>query len=153
MPQPGSSQPQASPQAHSQPSSREHTPLQPQQQPQPRAEPPLVRRLSEHSEVMLDRLLTFERDFEEITAMTAAIAEAFRCGAVPPGKARDDLAQLEARLDRIQCEGIDSVDTYELRSGREQARALRKSLTRRAEEMHGSMEKLFLELRDAVPKR
>jgi len=80
---------------------------------------------------MMDKLLDFERQFEEIDASTAAISEAFSCGQFAASQARDELAQLEATLDRLQCEGVDSIDTYELGSGQEQARSLRKILTRR----------------------
>ena len=43
--------------------------------------------------------------------------------------------------------GVDSIDTYELESGKEHARALRKELTRQAEELHDRMEALFKEIK------
>lgn len=107
--------------------------------------------MSARSEHTFERLLDFERQFEEIDASVARIEAGFRNGD-PPGKARDELAQLEATLDRLQCEGIDSIDTYELQSGKEQARALRKVLTRRAEQMHGKMDEIFKDLMQALKK-
>jgi len=101
----------------------------------------------------MERLLDFERQFEEIDAGTGAIGEALGCGQISIGKARDDLAQLEARLDRLQCEGVDSIDTFELKTGKEQARALRKVLTRRAEQMHTRMDDLFKQIKQLMPKK
>lgn len=107
--------------------------------------------MSARSEHTFERLIDFERQFEEIDASVARIEAGLHNGD-PVGKARDELAQLEARLDRLQCEGVDSIDTYELQSGKEQARALRKVLTRRAEQMHGKMDEIFKEILQALKK-
>eukprot|EP00405_Crypthecodinium_cohnii_P052658 CAMPEP_0206590894 /NCGR_PEP_ID=MMETSP0325_2-20121206/39913_1 /ASSEMBLY_ACC=CAM_ASM_000347 /TAXON_ID=2866 /ORGANISM="Crypthecodinium cohnii, Strain Seligo" /LENGTH=276 /DNA_ID=CAMNT_0054099977 /DNA_START=183 /DNA_END=1010 /DNA_ORIENTATION=+ len=92
----------------------------------------MERKFSARSAHTLDRLWDFEQQFEEIDATTASIVDAFRSGVLQSGKARDDLAQLEARLDKLQCDGIDSIDTFELKTGKDQARAHRKALTKRA---------------------
>merc|ERR1719336_1268324 len=100
----------------------------------------------------MEQLIDFERQFDEIDARTAEIYAGFQGGQIIPGKARDDLAQLEARLDRLQCEGVDSIETFDLQSGKDQARALRKVLTRRAEQMHERMDDLFAEIKQAMKK-
>lgn len=125
----------------------EHVPSLPLP-PQRRAE----RQLSARSEFIMEQLLDFERQFEDIDASVAAIEAAFRSGELTPGKARDDLAQLEARLDRLQCEGVDSIETFELQSGKDQARALRKVLTRRAEQMHGKFDDIFQEIKGVLKR-
>ncbi|CAK0894269.1 unnamed protein product [Prorocentrum cordatum] len=108
------------------------------------------RRLSSKSEFMMDRLADFEQQFTEIEAEVGRIEGDLEDNSVLPGRARDHLAQLEARLDKLQCHGVDSLDTFELQSGKDQARALRKVLTRRAETMHDRMDALFKQLRDAM---
>lgn len=105
-----------------------------------------TRRLSEKSLHTLSRLRHFESDFDEVSA------ELVRIGAElgDPGVTRatasrafDELAQLEARLDKLQFEGVDSVETLDLQSGKEESRALRKKLTGRAESMHSELEVLL----------
>jgi len=110
------------------------------------------RQLTARSEFIMDKLLDFERQFEEIDVTTMHIDEALRAGLEMPSQARDRLAQLEARLDRLQCEGVDSIDTFELTSGKDQARALRKTLTRRAEQMHEKMDNIFAYIKQAMKK-
>jgi len=115
--------------------------LDPQRAPQ--------KRFSCKSEDILGRLGEFEEQFLGIDVSIRRIAEGFHSAEVTPGKARDDLAQLEALLDKLQFNGVDSIDTYELESGKEHARSLRKELTRQAEELHGRMEALFKEIRQS----
>lgn len=98
----------------------------------------------------MERLVDFEQQFRDIDATVAAIAAALAAQQTTPGRARDELAQLEARLDKLQCQGVDCIDTLELKSGKEQARALRKALTKRAEQMHVEMDELFAAIKEAA---
>merc|ERR1712032_767035 len=91
----------------------------------------------------MEQLCDFERQFDEIDASVSGIEEALEQHSMAPGRARDTLAQMEARLDKLQCHGVDCIDTFELKSGKDQARALRKVLTRRAEQMHDRMDRIF----------
>jgi len=86
----------------------------------------------------LSQLDEFRLQFDEIDTAVA------RLEAAP---ARDELAQLEARLDRLQCHGVDSLVTSELSpSSKELARSMRRELTRRAEQMHCRMDVLFRDI-------
>lgn len=108
------------------------------------------RKLSCRSKSMLGRLGEFEDQFVEIDATIQSIHKAFHSGEMPPGRARDDLAQLEALLDKLQFNGVDCIDTFELESGKDQARALRKELTKKADGLHERMEVLFKEIKEAA---
>merc|ERR1719210_1017244 len=101
---------------------------------------------------MMEQLTEFERQIFEIDNAATDIENALSCQHITFGKARDNLAQLEATLDKLQCYGVDSIDTFELQSGKDQARALRKVLTRRAEQMHGKFDDIFQELKNALKK-
>merc|ERR1712203_824170 len=75
------------------------------------------------------RLGTFEG---QVTAIERAVSSR----QISIGKARDDLAQVEAALDRLQCKGIDSVSTLELAEAqRATARERKRELTRRSERL------------------
>jgi len=96
----------------------------------------------------MEQLLEFEQQFAEIERNVQAIEGALGSQDIAPGQARDHLAQLEARLNKLQCDGVDSIDTFELKTGKDQARALRKVLTRRAELMHNHMEGIFQRIKE-----
>lgn len=102
---------------------------------------------------MMEQLTEFERQYTEIDHAVTDIEDALNCQQITHGKARDDLAQLEAKLDKLQFNGVDSIDTFELQTGKEQARALRKVLTRRAEQMHTRMDAIFQEILAAMSKK
>eukprot|EP00747_Dinoflagellata_sp_TGD_P209872 gnl/TRDRNA2_/TRDRNA2_83246_c0_seq1.p1 gnl/TRDRNA2_/TRDRNA2_83246_c0~~gnl/TRDRNA2_/TRDRNA2_83246_c0_seq1.p1 ORF type:complete len:314 (-),score=59.34 gnl/TRDRNA2_/TRDRNA2_83246_c0_seq1:127-930(-) len=115
----------------------------------------LDRRFSGISESTLGKLEQYAQEFDGIEAGMGQIEQLFREKQVLPGKANSELAQLEAKLDRLQCNGVDSIETFELVSGKEQARALRKELTKRAEQLHDKMDALFKEIKEdmqASPK-
>ena len=63
-------------------------------------------------------------------------------------KAKQHLAQLNGELEMLQFEGIDSVVTAELKSGRTEAREERKRLTKLAEETHELIHVLSLDLKN-----
>lgn len=107
--------------------------------------------MSRLSEDTVSQLETFERQFDDIERQMRDIVASWRAGHVAPGKARTDLAQLEAKLDKIQCNGVDSIETYELTSGKDTAKALRKELTKRAELIHERMDQVFQELKASQP--
>lgn len=67
---------------------------------------------------------------------------------VTPGQARADLAQLEARLDRLQCHSIDAVSTAGLSSQDEDAaRTLRRHLVKQVEQLQGRLDETFERLK------
>ncbi|KAF4662755.1 hypothetical protein FOZ61_002240 [Perkinsus olseni] len=70
-------------------------------------------------------------------------------GEMSIGKAKDDLAQIEARLDKLQFNGIDSVQTVDLHSGKEPAKAARKELVRQAENLSARIDKIFKQIKEA----
>ncbi|KAF4725673.1 hypothetical protein FOZ63_029481 [Perkinsus olseni] len=70
-------------------------------------------------------------------------------GEMSVGKAKDDLAQVEARLDKLQFNGIDSVQTVDLHSGKEPAKAARKELVRQAEDLSARIDKIFKQIKEA----
>lgn len=73
-----------------------------------------------------------------------AIVEAFDEEATTGGQARDNLAQLEARLAKLQCNGIDAVSTAGLAPDKaEVAKMLRKELTNKAERLQSRMDGMF----------
>jgi len=122
------------------------------QQHEPPSRPRMVdRKLSLESEKTLGQLVDFEREFNEIDRGTQEIQEALLRGETSAGQAKTDLALLEANLDKLQCKGVDSIETMDLHSGKERARALRKELTKRAEGMHERMDALFKEIKRRLP--
>jgi len=67
---------------------------------------------------------------------------------VTPGQARADLAQLEARLDRLQCHSIDAVSTAGLSSQDEDAaRTLWRHLVKQVEQLQGRLDETFERLK------
>lgn len=83
-----------------------------------------------------------------LEAAVFALCRAVQASEISPGQAHGDLAQLEARLDKLQCDGIDSVDTTPLAAAdRESARHLRRDLTRRADQLHGQIDGTFAGLK------
>eukprot|EP00747_Dinoflagellata_sp_TGD_P198082 gnl/TRDRNA2_/TRDRNA2_70236_c0_seq1.p1 gnl/TRDRNA2_/TRDRNA2_70236_c0~~gnl/TRDRNA2_/TRDRNA2_70236_c0_seq1.p1 ORF type:complete len:209 (+),score=36.73 gnl/TRDRNA2_/TRDRNA2_70236_c0_seq1:24-650(+) len=98
---------------------------------------------SPSSKNTLRDLAQYLEKFDDIEAGIEEMESSFIEGQILPSKANTDLAQLEAKLDKLQCNGVDSVETFQLGSGKDQAKALRKYLTKRAEQLHGKMDELF----------
>lgn len=99
--------------------------------------------MSGKSRDTVEKLAGFRRSFDDIEASMEQLVASVRTGGVLLGRARDELAQLEASLDQLQCKGVDSVDTFGLSSGRDLAKSFRKELTGRAERIHDSMDESF----------
>eukprot|EP00927_Polykrikos_kofoidii_P034133 TRINITY_DN28971_c0_g1_i1.p1 TRINITY_DN28971_c0_g1~~TRINITY_DN28971_c0_g1_i1.p1 ORF type:complete len:318 (-),score=59.30 TRINITY_DN28971_c0_g1_i1:25-978(-) len=100
-------------------------------------------RLSIKSAKALETLRLFEQRFDRISDSVLIIEAELKAGVTQPGYACDELAQLEAELDKIQCNGVDSIETSGLETGRDEARAKRKALTKRSESLHTVMDNLF----------
>ncbi|CAJ1373748.1 unnamed protein product [Effrenium voratum] len=67
---------------------------------------------------------------------------------VTPGQARNDLAQLEAHLEKLQCQSIDSVSTAGLSSeDQDAARSFRRQLTKAVEKLQGQLDQTFEDLK------
>lgn len=103
----------------------------------------LMRTLGSKSYDTVMKLSDFRSRFDDIDASMERLIASLQTSGAPLGKTRGELAQLEATLDRLQCKGVDSVDTFELSSGKELARSIRKELTGRAEKMHARMDEGF----------
>ena len=56
------------------------------------------------------------------------------------GAARDTLAQLYGDVGKVLCNELDAVETGELNSGKDDARAERKSLVNRAQQLSDNIE-------------
>ena len=69
-------------------------------------------------------------------------------GAESRRRLRGSVAQLWGDLERVQFEGIDAVLIAELRSGKDAARDLRRSLTKRIAELTSRLENLKTQLDD-----
>lgn len=109
----------------------------------------LDRRMSSKSEDTVEKLADFRRQFDDIEASMNGIVGSLHLKDTNLGKARDELAQLEATLDKLQCKGVDSIDTFELDSGKDVAKSMRKELTARAEKIHDRMDEIFKEIKQA----
>lgn len=112
-------------------------------QPPKEDEDSITRTLSSKSLDTIEKLSGFKRRFDDIEASMEQLIASVRTSRLPLGTARTELAQLEAALDRLQCKGIDSVDTFELSSGKDLAKSMRKELTGQAEKIHDFMDEIF----------
>ncbi|EER19360.1 60S acidic ribosomal protein p2, putative [Perkinsus marinus ATCC 50983] len=94
----------------------------------------------------LDKLEAALRDVEnEVTKIEQDLIS----GKMSLGKGKDVLAQIEARLDKLQFNGIDSVETVDLHSGKEPAKAARKELVREAERLSARIDTIFKQIKAA----
>lgn len=100
----------------------------------------------------LFELRNLEAQLQQLEIGVGETQEALRYGRAPLGQARDQLAQLEASLDRLQCKGVDCVSIAELSAAEQDfARVHRRALTRRIEALHEEIDAIFKCLRK-VPK-
>jgi len=99
---------------------------------------------------MTDGHTSVKSDFlGQIAAVEAAVLQvesALQSSCTSIGQARTELAQLEARLEHLQCKGIDSVPNSVLASDEQSAKQMRKEFTRRAELLHQRLGGLFVGL-------
>jgi hypothetical protein len=87
-----------------------------------------------------------ENQMQEISRKLCVVLEALEEEAVTMGKARDNFAQLESRLQKLQCQGIDCVSLDGLSPRKsEEVRAIRRELTRKAEHLQSELDKIFAE--------
>jgi len=103
----------------------------------------LRRTLSRKSYDTVMTLSNFRRSFDDIEASIEQLTVSIQSTETPVGRARTELAQLEATLDKLQCKGVDSVETFELSSGKELAKSIRKELTDRADIIHDRIDEVF----------
>lgn len=102
---------------------------------------------------MMAQLAGFEQQLTELDRAVGAVEAGLSSHQLMPGQARDHLAQVEAQLDKLQCNGVDSIDTFELQSGKQEARSLRKELTRRGETLHDRIEAIFGCIKELLNKK
>lgn len=101
---------------------------------------------------MMAQLAGFGRQLDALDEEIGNIEASLDASQLLPGQARDSLAQVEAQLDKLQCHGLDSVDTFDLQSGKLEAKSLRKSLTHRGEVMHQRIEAIFARIKELMQK-
>ncbi|KAF4649039.1 hypothetical protein FOL46_002172 [Perkinsus olseni] len=86
---------------------------------------------------------------QQLTGVEAEVrqVESDLCsGVLTAERAQHVLAQVEARLDKLQFKGIDEIETGNLHSGKETAKHARKELVRRAEMLSRRIESIFRHL-------
>jgi len=105
--------------------------------------------MSGRSRDAVEKLSGFGRSLDDIEASLEQLVSSLRTSGVSLRRARDELAQLEANLDRLQCKGVDSVDMSELGSGTDLAKSIRKELTGRTEKIHDRMDESFKAIKHA----
>jgi len=92
----------------------------------------------------LERLQELQEQINKLQDGLQKVEAELNMAEITPAQARDVLAQLEARLDQVQCKGIDSVSMEGLVVERqEEARFLRKALTRQAESLQDRFDTAF----------
>lgn len=100
--------------------------------------------ITRSTEGPMAELSASEARLETLAVSIGASLDAFQAGRSTPGQARDALAQLEAQVDCLQCEGIDSVSIADLpATEQDAARALRRALTRRLEALQARLDASF----------
>ncbi|CAD7940405.1 unnamed protein product [Amoebophrya sp. A120] len=109
----------------------------------------LQRQMSQPSQQTLELLQDLATQYNDLVERTNEIEAEFRAGQVTTGKATTDLSQIEAAANKLQEKGVDSVQIAELHSGKETARALRRSLNAGLESFFERLSDLFRDLRAA----
>ncbi|CAE7570889.1 unnamed protein product, partial [Symbiodinium sp. CCMP2456] len=97
-----------------------------------------------------ERLKGCEAQLQSARAELRSTEDALQTLQVSPGQAWNDLAQLEARLDQLQCKGIDFVSTEGLSTeDEESARTKRRQLTKAVANLQDQVEAVFDRLKSA----
>ncbi|EER05501.1 hypothetical protein Pmar_PMAR011526 [Perkinsus marinus ATCC 50983] len=91
-----------------------------------------------------------DRQLADIEAEVRQVEGELDSGCLTPERAQHVLAQVEARLDKLQFRGIDEIETGNLHSGKETAKYARKELVRRAEQLSQKIESIFRHLHAAA---
>jgi len=90
---------------------------------------------------------------QALESKVGVILEALEEEAVTPGQAKDKLAQIEAKLAKLQCNGIDCVSTAGLPPGTaDEVRAQRKELTAKAESLQLRLDEIFIQIKSMSNK-
>ncbi|CAD7932325.1 unnamed protein product [Amoebophrya sp. A25] len=105
------------------------------------------RQMSLPSKETLEVLEMLAKSYQELVDRANGIEADFRTGTSSGGKATTALSQVEADANRLQEKGVDSVQIAELHSGKETARALRRSLNQGLEDFFERLGFLFKEFR------
>lgn len=91
---------------------------------------------------------------QALESKVGVILEALEEEAVTPGQARDRLAQIEAKLSKLQCKGIDCVSTEGLAPEMaDEVRTLRKQLTGKAENLQSRLDDLFSQIKSMLSNK
>ena len=93
-------------------------------------------------------MLSLEEELGYLEARTSPSARNMgeNISSVIHNKAKNDCAQMIGNLDKLQYEQIDAVITAELKSGKHDAKELRKSLNQRCEKIRSRLLKLHSKL-------
>jgi tetratricopeptide (TPR) repeat protein len=98
--------------------------------------------------VVLER---FQTHFDEISKNVGVVDQKFANGELQPGRGMNELAQLEAQLEKLQCAGVDGVELPAAGAAEAHAaaKARRKDLTAQSELLHQRIDGLFNMMRQA----
>ena len=112
--------------------------------------PPLMRRMSSVSRSRIEVLDDLDKRLEKYEAKIPGFQSAVKTGRANPsqlGVIKGELGQLYGDLEKLQYNEIDAVVTGDLQSGREDAKALRKNLTRRTAKLLDTVKELVDEVK------
>merc|ERR1711862_714652 len=79
-----------------------------------------------------------------VESQVVEVRQALSAQQMTRGRARDLFAQLEARLERLQCDGVDAVPTSAL--GGSEAKDFKKGLLKVVERLHDELDGAFQSL-------
>lgn len=113
----------------------------------------LQRNLSAPSKDTITVLEDLAKGFHAVVEEVNEVERDYRSGSRVPGDCRAALAQIEAKANKLQEKGVDSVQITELNSGKEVARAMRRGLNNGLEALFERMQFLFKEFKEVVEDR
>ncbi len=87
--------------------------------------PHLMRSLSINSQEAVGELSQFAAEYNELVDATDEIENDFRTGGLTGHQARDRLAQCESKLNKLQEDKVDAIETSDLATGKQDAKLMR----------------------------
>lgn len=114
----------------------------------------LVAMMSQPSSKIVKQLLGFQKEYNRLVSNVNEIEDKFNSEDLntrqkfSAGKCITELSQVEAKVNKLQMKGVDSVETADLNSGKEIARRLRKEINRGLDGLFDRMQDLFLSFKE-----
>jgi len=110
------------------------------------------RAFSLQSQEAMDLLLRCELELEKLESKTKEVLQQFDSGILTQGQARDALAQVEAKANKLETQDIDGVYTSKLVSGKVQAKSEKREQLARLERLFADLDAAFRQLAAAEAK-